>query len=216
MKQMISRLVVGAVLALGLMSVATAQSQIMRAEVSPGVYTNVNVDAGGKLILSTASNINGSVIVTNNVPVTGAFFQATQPVTVSNVVSVVTGSVLVPQATIMPYQAYTNAQATADLTNSTNKGLQFNCNVGTIPLTQSLNIAILGRDIATSVYYTVAAGSYTAAGFIRTEIYPGFTNVAASATGVVVNDFLPDTYRLVVTPSAAGSYVYGCSLTLLK
>lgn len=181
------------ILAIGC-SECKAQSQVMRGEVSPGVYTNVVVDSSGRPILSPTSSV-----------------------VVSNTVATTTGAVLVPQATIFANTSYTTSQTSADFSNTTNKGAQLNCNVTTIPLTQGITIALQGKDTLNgNVYYNLANGTYTATGYIHTVMYPGVANTTANAGGVSSNDFLPDTYRVVTTHSAGGTYVYGCEIILLK
>ena len=99
--------------------------------------------------------------------------------------------------------------------NSRHRGIDVICNVTVVPTVETLILSIQKKDVQGN-YVTLAANSaQAAAGVIRVKTHPNFVLVAAAVTGHTTNDILGDTYRLVMTHSASGSFTYGCTYQLI-
>lgn len=113
--------------------------------------------------------------------------------------------------------ARTATQTLADQTSYFARGILVNCNVTVAPGVETLTLSIQRKDSLSGVYTTIAANTATTAtGMITLKVSPNFIVVAASATGHTANDILGPTWRLVMTHSAAASWTYSCSYTLLS
>ena len=71
------------------------------------------------------------------------------------------------------------------------------------------------EDPASLVWSQVTATLVTTAtGLVKMKVKPSITAVAASITGVVVQDQLPAIWRIRVVHSAAGSWTYSLGVVL--
>ena len=86
---------------------------------------------------------------------------------------------------------------TADLLNTTGKGLQLGINITAIAgTTPTLTVTIQGKDTASGVYYNLLqSAGLTVTGFTLLTVYPGLVAV----TNSVANQVLPKTYRILYT-----------------
>ena len=94
-------------------------------------------------------------------------------------------------------------------------GLVTYLNITAAPGTDTVQLVLEEQDPASGVWSQVTATTpTTATGMVRMKIKPSITAVAASATGVVVQDILPAIWRLRVVHSAATNFTYSLGVVL--
>lgn len=118
----------------------------------------------------------------------------------------------------MSNQIYPSAARTATLVGDDNKKVSGNhgcivtIDVTAVPSVETTQLTIEGKDPASGKYYTLLSEAASAA--VRTItliIQPG----AAVTANVSANGAVPDTYRIRVIHSAAGSHTYSVGVTEL-
>lgn len=94
-------------------------------------------------------------------------------------------------------------------------GLVAYLNVTAAPGVETLQLVLEEQDPVSLVWNTVCATTATTVtGMVRLKIKPSVTAVAASITGVVVQDVLPALWRLRVVHSAASNWTYSLGLVM--
>lgn len=117
--------------------------------------------------------------------------------------------------TYLASAARTATQTQADQINTLNHGIYVYCNVSIVPGIDTVAVSVQSKDSLSGVYSTIATTTASAlTGLITVKISPYLAPVAASMTGVAVNEYLPATWRIVVTHSAGTSFTYSCSYNL--
>lgn len=117
----------------------------------------------------------------------------------------------------LPSAARTTTQTLTDQTGIDARAITVYCNVSVAPGVETLTVSVQERDPLSGVYTTIAANTATTAtGLITIKLGPTITAVAAGLTGQIVNVQLPYIWRLVVTPSASGSWTYSCNYVLMR
>lgn len=105
--------------------------------------------------------------------------------------------------------ARTTTQTSSDIINYDGRGLHFSIDVTVIP-GGSITPSIQGKD-ANGIYYTVLTGTaITTVSTTVLKLGPGITTVANGAA----SDFLPGTFRLVLTVADATSITYSSAYTI--
>lgn len=115
-------------------------------------------------------------------------------------------------ASLITGTAATTTQTGADQVNFSGSGVKVVLNT-TVIGTGSVTVTIQGKDVASGTYYTILAGAAvtTNATTVYT-IHPGIASVA----NVSANDFLPRTWRVLVTANNVNpaTYTVGASVVL--
>ena len=94
-------------------------------------------------------------------------------------------------------------------------GLIAYLNVTVAPGVETLTLVLEEQDPASLVWSTVASTTATVAtGMIRMKVKPSITAVAATITGVTVQDQLPAIWRVRVVHSASGNWTYSLGVIL--
>ena len=94
-------------------------------------------------------------------------------------------------------------------------GLVAYLNVTAVPGTDTVQLVLEEQDPVSLVWSTVAATTATAVtGMVRLKIKPSITAVAATTTGVTVQDVLSAIWRLRVVHSAASNFTYSLGLVV--
>lgn len=91
----------------------------------------------------------------------------------------------------------------------------FYLNVTAVPGVDTVQLVLEEQDPTSGVWSTVAAQTATAAtGMVRLKIKPDVVAVAASTSGITVQDVFPAIWRIRVVHSAASNFTYslGCAL----
>jgi len=94
-------------------------------------------------------------------------------------------------------------------------GLIAYLNVTVAPGVETLQLILEEQDPLSGVWSQVTATTATTTtGMVKMKVKPAVTAVAASTSGVVVQDVLPAIWRIRVAHSAASSWTYSLSLVL--
>ena len=94
-------------------------------------------------------------------------------------------------------------------------GLVAYLNVTAVPGTDTVQLVLEEQDPVSLVWSTVAATTATAVtGMVRLKIKPSITAVAATTTGVTVQDVLPAIWRIRVVHSAGSNFTYSLGLVV--
>jgi hypothetical protein len=100
-----------------------------------------------------------------------------------------------------------NPSAAAEIPEAS--GIIAYLNVTAVPGIDTVQLSLEEQDPASGTWTAVAASSPTAAiGMVRVKLKPAITPVAASATGMTVQDSMPANWRVRVVHSAASNFTY--------
>lgn len=103
-------------------------------------------------------------------------------------------------------------QTLADQTNRSHKGIQVTLDVTVVPGTDTVTLSIQRKDPTSGKYSTIlAAAARVATGTDVLTVYPSIPDEANLRQAQV----LPDTFRLLVTHSAASNFTYSVGYVLL-
>lgn len=100
--------------------------------------------------------------------------------------------------------ARTTLQNSTDQIKTAERGVHIIINVTTVPGTDTITPKIQGKDALGNYYDVLVGGAISTTGITVLKVYPGITAVANGAA----NDVIPTVYRIVITPSAASSFIY--------
>jgi len=119
----------------------------------------------------------------------------------------------VPTATtLLPSAARTASVTGDDQINLGHRGLHLVIDVTAAADTPSVVFTIQGKDRASGKYYTIlASAAITATGTTVLRVYPDLT----AAANLVVNDVLPECWRVIATAADADSLTYSVGVSLL-
>lgn len=93
--------------------------------------------------------------------------------------------------------------------NAEISGAVFYLNVTAVPGVDTVQLVLEEQDPTSGVWSQVAATTATAVtGMVRMKIKPAIAGVAASTTGVQVQDIMPAIWRVRVVHSGAGNFTY--------
>jgi len=99
--------------------------------------------------------------------------------------------------------------------NAEASGLIAYCNVTAAPGVETLQLVLEEQDPASGTWSQVTATTATTvAGMIKLKVKPSIAAVAASVSGVTIQDILPATWRLRVVHSGAGNWTYSLGIIL--
>jgi hypothetical protein len=105
---------------------------------------------------------------------------------------------------VLPSASRTTTQTGSDETNSYHRGLYVVLDMTTVG-TGSVTLTVQGKDIASGKYYTILAGAAVTTNSTNVyKVYPGLT----ASANAVASDYLPSTYRILVTANNANAAVY--------
>lgn len=119
----------------------------------------------------------------------------------------------VPTAkTLLPSAARTTAQTGDDQINLGHRGLHCVIDITAVAGSPSLTFTLQGKDRVSGKYYTLlASAALTGTGTTVLRVYPDLT----AAANLVVNDVLPECWRLIVAVGTADSVTYSVGVSLL-
>lgn len=99
-----------------------------------------------------------------------------------------------------------------DITNLGWRGAHIVIDVTAIDATPSVVFTVQGKDRVSGKYYTIlASAAITGTGTTVLRIYPDLT----AAANTVVNDVLPECFRVIATHADADSITYSVGASLL-
>lgn len=131
------------------------------------------------------------------------------PSAVRNATQVVVGSALID-----PKSALTDTRLQTGI-NTEASGLIAYLNVTAVPGIDTVQLVLEEQDPASGVWSTVAATTATTlTGMVKLKIKQAIVAVAASVTGIQVQDTLPALWRLRVVHSAASNFTYSLGVVL--
>jgi hypothetical protein len=111
---------------------------------------------------------------------------------------------------VLASAAQTTTQTGSDMTSYNARGVHFIVHV-TTPGTGSITPKLQGKDANGNYYDLLVGPAITAAGTTVLKLGPGITPVANAAAA----DFLPRTFRTVITANNANSMTYDAALALV-
>lgn len=92
-----------------------------------------------------------------------------------------------------------------DINNDQYSGVTVILDITAVPGTDTVTVAVQGKDQASGKYYTLLTGAAEVGTGTKTyKVYPGIT----AATNAAVSDMLPSIWRITVTHSAASNFTY--------
>lgn len=111
---------------------------------------------------------------------------------------------LAGQTTLFASAARTASANGADITRTSERGIQVIINVTVVPGVDTVTFTIQGKDNV-GVYYTLlASAALVGTGTVVMTICPG----CAVTANVSANTIVPDVYRVITTHSAGTSFTY--------
>jgi hypothetical protein len=116
------------------------------------------------------------------------------------------------EATALASAARTATVSSADLINSSGKGIHVILDVTIDPAAASITLTIEGKDPASGKYYPLLVSA--AVNSVITNVYRVHPDLTASPN-LIVNDFVPKTFRVTLTHSNADSITYSVGYSLV-
>lgn len=125
---------------------------------------------------------------------------------------------LTTQGTLIPNGSYTTEQATAIMENSLHRGVMLSLHLQTNPggvETLTVKIAVLGAEGEEDQVMFSQVTSGTGTGTYRLLVYPGASGTPDGSRHKAYAQRLARRWKVYVTPSALGTWVYRLDVDML-
>jgi len=116
------------------------------------------------------------------------------------------------EGTALASAARTATVSSADITNLGGRGIHVVLDVTVDPASASIVLTIEGKDPASDNYYTILTSAAVTS--VSTNIYRVHPDLTPAAN-LIVNDFIPKTFRITVTHADADSMTYSVGYSLV-
>jgi hypothetical protein len=117
-------------------------------------------------------------------------------------------SVQAAQDTVLALSARTATTTSSNITKTTEKSAHFVINVTVVPGVDTITPKIQAMDNLGNYYDLLVGAAISTTGITVLKIAQGGAVIAGGAAA----DFMPDVYRVVVTPSAGTSFTYSVTV----